>query len=268
MALVYMFGHLLSRDFVPAQLGASWSTYLVCFVTIHLGASLFEFLFHRYVLHLVPLRCLVSFRRKHTEHHQLTYVRELKTAAVGTVEVRNKYPITRSDQIKSSTFPGYALVAFWGLFSVVLVPLQLLLPTAPILTTGYLAVVFSFLLYEIIHAIEHLDYDKYWKKYVERFPIVHKIYGFHLMHHWDDRTNQAIGGCFGLPVWDWVFRTYYVPKELPLPGVGRIPTINRPPPPRRLLRPLDRFVERLHRRFLEQQKQAELLKRVQKIGAG
>jgi hemolysin III len=38
------------------------------------------------------------------------------------------------------------------------------------------------------------------------------------MHHANISCNEAISGFFGLPIADWVFRTYHQPRELLLEG--------------------------------------------------
>ncbi len=217
---------------------------------------MFEFFFHRYVLHSEFWRPLGAMKRKHTEHHSLTHVRELAHTKDehGKTEVRNKYPILSPEQIESSAFPAYSLVGFLTVFSVILVPLQLLLPTHPVLVAGYCAFIASFSLYEIKHAIEHMDYEKHWKRWVEKSRFVRNWYGFHLMHHSRIRVNQAIGGVYALPLWDWVFGTYYVPDELPLAGVRISPEKLNAPKPRKLIVWLDEVVNRCEKRIVEKRK--------------
>lgn len=260
MAAVYTICHLLKRDLIEVQFATSLPLWLLCFTLMHLVMSLFEYLFHRYTLHKVAVGWLATFKRKHTEHHSLTHVRDLKHKPnrIGQVQVRNKLAITEPNQIRSSAFPAYALITFWGVFSLMIWPLQLLLPSLPILSAGYLAVVFSFSLYEILHAIMHLDYDKYWHRKVEQSLFVRKVYGFHAMHHSNELVNQAIGGFFGLPIWDWIFGTYFVPEDVPLPEAWVRPETQKPPRPRWLVRMLDLMVKRLETRFIKRQKKTAL----------
>lgn len=262
-ALVYGICFVTNRDYLHVQLNSSWQAYLTCFLVVHLALSLFEYFFHRYMLHKEFWQWFGPLKRKHTEHHGITHVRELADTAddEGRAEVRNKYAITKPEQIKSSTFPAWSLVAFWGIFSLVFWPLQIALPRLPILFSGYSAVVFSFMLYEVIHAIEHLDYDKHWKPFVDRYRLVRNLYGFHLMHHSRDKVNQGIGGFCGLPIWDWIFGTYFVPAELPLPGARVTPKSQDPPPPRRLLRWLDERVAEREDAIKKQRMKEVLAKR-------
>lgn len=246
---------------LATQLNAGWYHYLLCFVTAHLALGFFEFFFHRYILHSIFWRLLRGLAKKHRRHHGLTHVVELKTLPVerDRVEVRNCYPIVEPLQIESSAFPAYALVTFWGVFTPFIIACQLLMPGLPWLITGYLAIAWSLWLYEVMHAIEHLDYGKVWQPLIERPGLVgrfvRKAYGFHLMHHKEYRVNQAISGFFGLPLPDWLFGTFFVPKELPLPGAVIDPRTQIPPKPRILIRWLDSIIESCERRIQEADKQ-------------
>lgn len=80
------------------------------------------------------------------------------------------------------------------------------------------------------------------------------------MHHARIRVNQAIGGVFGIPLWDWVFGTYYVPDELPLPGSRIDPETLNPPKPRQPLIWLDGIVERCEQKIVETRKKNAIAK--------
>lgn len=265
VGLFFLIGYVILVNFAPqllaAQSGAGWWRYTLCFGAIHLALAFFEFFFHRYVLHSVFWRFLRGLARKHRKHHGLTHVVELKTgpAVLDRVGVRNCYPIVEPTQIESSAFPAYALVTFWGIFSPLIIGLQLAMPTLPWLICGYLAVAWSLWLYETMHAIEHLDYEKVWRPLIERKTllgrIARKAYGFHLMHHSKDRVNQAISGFFGLPVPDWVFRTFFVPDQLPLPNAVVDPKTQIPPPPLGIIRWLDTVIEACEQRIKEADRQ-------------
>jgi len=209
----------LQTGFWPAQLASVWLL-VACFAAFHLANSFVEFFFHRYLLHTIFWQRLQGLALKHRKHHKLTHVKVLDTPTdeLGRSPVRFLYPITEEHQVESSAFPGWALVAFWGVFTPVIALLQVSMPTLPWVTAGYLAVTWSFWLYEVRHAVEHLDYEKFWRPKIERSRTVRRIYGFHLMHHWSVNVNEAIGGFFGLPLPDLLFGTYHVPEALPLPG--------------------------------------------------
>lgn len=262
ISLVLWLYYRISPELFAVQFNSPWYQYVICFVVAHAFMGLFEYFFHRYTLHGLFWKFLWFLHRKHEEHHGLTHVTDLKgsTEVASRSKVRNKYAIKDGDQIQSSAFPAYALVTFWGIFSLVLVPLQLLLRSQPIVITGYMSVVFSFGLYEIIHAIWHLDYDKHWKKRVETSKTWRTIYGFHLMHHVRgcSRTNLAISGVFGYWLWDKLFGSLYIPSELPLEGVEIDPDTLKPPKPPRWLQWLDEKVDARAARIKKQEAKRRL----------
>lgn len=250
----------LAPNTLDVQLSSPWHKYAITFLSMHMFIAFFEFFFHRYVLHTVFWRFLRGLARKHRKHHGLTHVVELKhpSPEVKTVNVRNCYPIVEPTQIESSAFPGYALVSFWGVFTPLIVGLQLIMPSMPWLIGGYMAVAWSLWLYETMHAVEHFDYEKVWKPRMEKpglfGKMASKAYGFHLMHHSKDRLNQSISGFFGLPVPDWVLGTYYVPDELPLPDAQVDPKTQVPPKPTWIVQWLDNYFETKERLIQEADK--------------
>jgi hemolysin III len=202
------------------QFAAGWTALLLVFLGMHLLLCFFEWGFHRYVLHTVTTRWLLYFARGHRHHHSLTPIR-LQPVAEGSDRcVLNRYPITEEAQYPDSAFPIYAIVAFWILFTPLLLVLQWLLPNVPFLIGGYSAITWSMCLYEILHAIEHQPYE--WWKGATEHPRLGRmwraLYGFHHMHHANILCNEAISGFFGLPIADWVLGTYHQPKELLLEG--------------------------------------------------
>ena len=239
------------RQFFPtfwaAQVGAGVLAFALAFLGMHLFNSFFEWFFHRYVLHAMTVWWLGRFARGHRHHHSLTSIRLLKPAAEGSDRfILNEYPITAEEQYPDSAFPAYALIAFWLLFTPLLVGAQLLAPGWPILLGGYAAIAWSMTLYEVLHAMEHWPYE-WWQRATEhpRFGgFWRKLYGFHLMHHANIGCNESISGFFGLPIPDWCFGTYHQPKELLLEGrlaTARDFAIGRP---RAVVQFLDRWARR------------------------
>lgn len=230
---------LAFRFFLPdvwaKQFAAGWLALLLTFLAAHLFICFFEWAFHRYVLHSVTTPWLLWFARGHRSHHGLTPIRLQPVTDGSDRYVLNRYPITEEAQNVDSAFPVYAILAFWVLFTPLLVGVQLLLPNAPVLMGGYAAITFSMCLYEILHAIEHRPYE-WWKRATEHprtGGIWRRIYGFHHMHHANISCNEAISGFFSLPIADWVFGTYHQPKELLLEGrVATAKDFAVPPPPR------------------------------------
>jgi len=249
---------LAFRFFLPnvwaQQFATGWLALLLTFLAAHLFICFFEWAFHRYVLHSVTTPWLLYFARGHRSHHGLTPIRLQAVTEGSDRYVLNRYPIMEEAQNVDSAFPVYAIVAFWALFTPLLVGVQLLLPNAPVLMGGYAAITFSMCLYEILHAIEHRPYE-WWKRATEHpraGGFWRRIYGFHHMHHANISCNEAISGFFSLPIADWAFGTYHQPKELLLEG--RVATARdfAVPPPPRWVRWLDAWARKreskLHRR--------------------
>ena len=253
-ALLLAFRFLLPGVWAQ-QFAAGWLALAFSFLAWHLFICFFEWGFHRYVLHSATSRLLDRFARGHRSHHGLTPIRLQPLREGSDRYVLNRYPIVEEAQNVDSMFPVYAILAFWALFTPLLIGVQFLLPRAPVLMGGYAAITWSMCLYEILHAIEHRSYE-WWKHATEhpRFgPFWRRLYGFHHMHHANIACNEAISGFFALPVADWVFGTYHQPKELLLEG--RVATAKdfAVPPPRRIVRALDawakkRETRRVHRK--------------------
>ncbi len=202
------------------QLEAGWPSITLVFLGWHLFMCFFEWGFHRYVLHAVTTPALNWFARAHRNHHGLTPIKLRPMSEGSDRYVLNRYPITEEEQHPDSAFPPYALLAFWAFFTPALLLLQWIFPHVPVLLGGYTAITWSMFLYEVLHAIEHLSYD-WWKHAIEHpvfGPMWTKLYGFHHMHHANIQCNEAISGFFGIPVADFVFRTYHQPRELLLDG--------------------------------------------------
>lgn len=208
-----------------AQLDSSWLPFVLVFVAIHAIAGVFEYFFHRYILHAPLVSFLSYFYKQHTLHHALTHIgthrSKVTNAEVpGLVEnehvARNNFPIEEEKQHEASYFPWYSLIVFALVVTPLLALGQWLFPSAPMFLAGYLAVGFSLSLYELIHAVEHWPQDT-WDRLIEhpRYGrIWRKAYAFHLRHHADIRCNEGISGIFGLPLVDFALGTYVDPETL------------------------------------------------------
>lgn len=189
-----------------------------------LPMSLFEYLYHRYLLHSAVLPFLGSMHKAHSHHHGLTNVK----AAVSPnepaqmVQVDSKYPIEHEHQEESMMFPLYAGSIFYAMFMVLFgIPAILLFNGQPVVTSLLFAVTLCYGLYEIWHAIVHLPFERFWKPMMESRAFgkaTKHAYGFHLMHHWRPTCNLAVVGLWGFAVWDHVFGTHRRPERLPLQG--------------------------------------------------
>jgi hemolysin III len=232
-----------------AQLAAPWWMLALVILAAHCAAGVFEFFFHRYVLHAPLLPFLSHFYKQHTLHHALTRVGFQKAKKGRTAMpylVENHYPIEHEKQFEASYFPWFTLAIFSALGSLVFAPVQWLLPEYPVFLGGFLGITFSLCLYEIIHAIEHWP-QATWDRLVAKptmGPFWRKAYAFHLRHHADIRCNEAISGIFGLPLPDLFLGTYIDPETLYTHGKSAEPKEFVSPRPRfAIIRWLDRRAE-------------------------
>lgn len=186
--------------------------------------SLFEYLYHRYLLHSAILPFLGSMHRAHTLHHKLTSV---KAPVRGKepeelVPVHSEFPVEHEHQTEAMEFPPYALAIFLVFFLLVMgLPAKLMFPGSPTILATFLGVTVYYSAYELWHAVLHLPYDQFWKPAMEKRGtggLVRRTYCFHLMHHWRPTANLAIVGLWGFAIWDYVLRTHRRPERLPLHG--------------------------------------------------
>lgn len=216
-------------------------------IAIGLPLSLFEYLYHRYLLHSAILPFLGSMHRAHTTHHGLTYVKAPinPREPAQLVEVRNEFPVEHEHQEESMMFPFYALPIFVAVFMLLIgLPLKLIFPGAPIFLALIVSVTAYYVSYEVWHAALHLPFDKFWKPALESRvfgSIMRRCYGFHLVHHWRPNSNLAIVGFWGVAVWDHLFRTHRRPERLPLRGAEVSYHDSKLPQPRWPIRTVDRW---------------------------
>ncbi|MFA6960490.1 MAG: hypothetical protein WC205_07055 [Opitutaceae bacterium] len=235
-----------------AQLHASWWSFVLCFIAVHAIAGIFEFFFHRYILHAPLIPFLSYFYKQHTLHHALTHIgyhrsKVSNEEVPGLIEnehiARNNFPIEEEKQHEASYFPWYSLTIFALVITPLLALAQWLMPSAPVFLGGYLAVGWSLSLYELIHAVEHWPQDT-WDRLIShpRYGRMwRKAYAFHLRHHADIRCNEGISGIFGLPLVDFVLGTYVDPETLYTHGTKvHADQFNSPEPRFAFIRWLDR----------------------------
>jgi len=186
--------------------------WLVVFVVATAGIAFVEHFFHRYWLHatFLGIKWFKRLHRQHTLHHRLTPV-GLRSIKNGQGSVFNQYPIITASQHEASYFPWYSLTGFLGASLLFVVPLQMFMPSWPIVFGVALAITNSLVLYEIIHMIEHWSFPIFWAPKISH-PIwgrwLTKFYCFHLRHHRDIKSNENISGFFGFPLADMVLGTY------------------------------------------------------------
>lgn len=237
---------------VAWELGRPWA---VVAMTLALGVplSLFEYLYHRYLLHSSVLPFMKAMHEAHSEHHGLTTVKAAVTPhePERKAEVDSEYPVEHKHQEASQMFPLFSLAIFYALFFVLLsLPLLALAPGVPSVVPTIAAVTLFYVGYEVWHAVLHLPFDGFWRPLLEgertKGPVG-RIYSFHLMHHWRPVSNLAVVGLWGYAVWDHMFRTHHRPANLPLDGAEVDFHDAKLPVPRWPVSALDRLQPRLYK---------------------
>lgn len=224
------------------QTGAPLLTKITVFVLMVVLLCIFEWFFHRYILHRIVIPLLSWMARSHRAHHAACYIRTVFDRDRNGRIIINRYPIDSPEQYQNSSFPVYAIGAFCLLFTPLLWGAQTLMPKLPVYLCGYSAIIFSMSCYEIVHAIEHLPY-KQWKRLTEHKTdgaFWRRLYGHHHMHHFFPQYNENIAGAFLFPLADILFRTYCRTINLLLDG--NLATIENyvEPTPRRWVLWLDK----------------------------
>lgn len=221
MSAVIGLFYLIAPSILKDEIGKPWAI-VGTVLAFGVPLSLFEYLYHRYLLHSAVLPFLGVMHQCHSTHHGLTYV---KAPVSGKdpdkfVVVDNAYPIEEDHQEESMMFPLFAISVFYGIFLLILgIPVKLLLPGVPAISATIVATTIVYAGYEIWHAILHLPFERFWRPAMEHRTwgkLMRHTYGFHLMHHWRPTTNLAIFGCWGIALWDYVFRTHRRPENMPL----------------------------------------------------
>jgi len=185
--------------------------------------SLFEYLYHRYLLHSAVLPFLGSMHKAHTLHHNLTSVKApvRGKAPEELVPVHSEFPVEHEHQAEAMEFPPYALAIFLGFFFVCMgLPTKLMLPGSPAILATFIGVTVFYSSYELWHAVLHLPFEKFWKPAMEARGygrVVRRIYSFHLMHHWRPTANLAVVGLWGVALWDYALGTHRRPERQAFP---------------------------------------------------
>ena len=217
LAIIFTIFRLIAPGVLRAELAEPWMILLWTF-SLGLATSLFEYLYHRYLLHSSVLPFMNSMQRAHGAHHGLTNVQAPVKASDPEMlaTVKSDFPVEEQHQEESMMFPLYSGLIFVAVFLIVLgIPLKLIFRGQPVLTSLIVTVMISYSAYEIWHALLHLPYERFWKPRLKN-RVFRRIYGFHLMHHWRPTSNLAIVGFWGLALWDYVFGTHRRPSRMPI----------------------------------------------------
>jgi sterol desaturase/sphingolipid hydroxylase (fatty acid hydroxylase superfamily) len=211
-----------------------------------------EYFFHRYILHIESVKLLRHMCSSHRAHHKLTNIQF--DAQSGTV--RSAYPIMDVEQGDKSTFPPWALLAFFACVTPLVAAIAFSLPGLPILIGGYAAVAIAHFLYETIHAAHHDPYETWQPRLASRRfgPAWTWLYGFHQAHHANYHCNLNVAGFYGIPLGDLLFGTYKTPEPLLIDGAAATSASARRlvPTPRWPISSLDRAVFNRRRRQAKQ----------------
>jgi hemolysin III len=219
-----------------------WAIVLTCLIC-NVVICLVEYFFHRYILHIETVRFLRRFTASHLTHHKLTAI----GFDVGENTVRSAYPIVDVEHDAKATFPPWAFVPLFAVFTPFFAAIAFSFPRVPILIGGYSALALALFLYETVHVMHHKAYDAWWKRKLHGQvlgAVWRKAYGFHQAHHANYRCNMNVAGFFGIPLGDLVFGTYKQPDVLLVNGVPATKELARrlTPQPRWPISWLDRVV--------------------------
>jgi len=201
--------------FWEAQIATGWFAILCVILFFSASNSILEFFVHRYMLHETIAKWLEEVTRRHRKHHSLTNIFLVPSDVNGCKKVRSRYPIIEEAQWEYVNFRDSLLLIFYAVNLLPLSILQWLFPGLPIVVGGYIAITISYILYEVLHMIEHKP-DSWWEEQRSQnifwYPF-NMLRRFHQYHHLDVRYNMAIAGCLGFPLADILFGTYKLPRE-------------------------------------------------------
>lgn len=218
---VWVFSQIAPGAF-RAELNSGFGAIALWTLLLGIPMSLFEYLYHRYLLHSAVLPFLGEMHKAHSTHHGLTYVKAPVTPhePARLVEVKSAYPVEEEHQEDSMMFPLWSLSIFFVVFLILFAwPLKAIFPSQPVILGTIFSVFAYYVAYEVWHAILHLPYERFWKPVMDgRYTskLFRRMYSFHLMHHWRPTSNLAVVGLWGIAVWDHLFRTHRRPGRLPL----------------------------------------------------
>src|SRR5690349_6381206 len=163
-----------------------WTDWLIVPIAF-LGANIFEWWIHRYVMHR-PVKGFMGIYKRHTlAHHQ--FFTHIEPTIDNTRDFRIVF------------FPPYALVAFMALS----LPPAAILGLVGLPNAGWLLLITNvglYLNYELFHYCCHVKDDSI----VRHIPLVNSIRRHHIAHH---NTALMMERNFNLtyPIADWFFGT-------------------------------------------------------------
>lgn len=241
------------------ELRAPWYQHFLWMQFHALNLSHFEYWFHRKVLHAVTFFVFARMFRAHKSHHDATNVEvDHRGAVPGELRpVKNKYAIEHKHQDVDRMFPWFSLSIFYALFLIPSTVIKVLCGALgsfgqPVILQTIVAVTVGYMGYELIHWRFHLPYERTWKYKLYESPLSWYYrfrFGPHLMHHLCRGSNESVWGFWTLPIWDWFYGTYKVPKNLPLPYECISKEDAMPPEPYAHTKWIDRCCVKLKRKL-------------------
>jgi hemolysin III len=196
-------GALIFPSTFRPQLNQSLLTMFGLFILVHFVNAFVEYFVHRYVLH-AKLPYFQYFYQRHTTHHSHTSVRS------DGVNIYDTYPIVHEEQHEASFMSWYTLGIFSLLYTPFFIVCAFAVPSVPMFIPGYLALLWSMVLYESLHYAFHIPLTA-WKTAMA-IPLIGTyikgLYEFHYAHHACAQNNISVSGFFTFPIADLLFGTY------------------------------------------------------------
>ncbi len=159
------------------------------------------------VIRLVNLWSTAMRESHHETHHHLTSV---KLVRQGAPAINNGMPIDTIAKTASATFPRSVLFIVSIITAPVVIAIQLIWPTLPIILASCLAITWQVGLYENAHALFHRS-DEWWRRAC-RQPVIGGLFlwikGIHFVHHIHHGRNLAVAGFLLVPLADMVRGSY------------------------------------------------------------
>jgi len=257
-ALRSLFPHLWAQ-----QLHSGIFANIAMFLAISFFQAIVEWVGHRYFMHVHTVSFIGGFSGpvsfSHGKHHALTHISVIDADARGTMKkIVSGYVVAEEKQHYAVTFGEYFLPAFFVGYNILFLVFHFLIPGAPFFLGGNLAIAVWIALYDILHQLEHKP-DAWWEKRKYN-PILTMIYRFHQYHHLSASAtkeftpllpcNMAIVGFLGIPIVDWLLRTYKLPPYALHDGDIIPVELLRPPETFQLIKKLDAMALARERRLL------------------
>lgn len=162
-----------------------------------LYTHIFEYLYHRFVLH-EGIPSLEWFKESHRMHHLVFHPQNYKTRNPDDME---------EVAVRWFVFPILLFVHYF--FFLNFLPPRWI-AFAPIF---FLGVLLRFLAYETTHYFSHLA-DNFFDRWIKQIPLLRIFRTRQDKHHWRHHTREETNFGFVGFLLDWLFRTLFPPFKL------------------------------------------------------